>query len=456
MKHLTPQIIAEITGGRYVGGEGMRHIRVRGAVRDNRDVMPGNLFVCFKGSRADGHSYAKNAFEAGASCCLTERELPDAAGPYVIVGSTAEAIRTIGEYHRSLFDIPVIGITGSVGKTTAKELVAAALGARYRVLKTEKNLNNELGVPLTLLAIDEQHEAAVIEMGISGFGEMSRLAQMVRPDFFIITKIGYAHLEALGDLNGVLRAKTEAFACMKPDGIAIVNGDDELLLGYDPGLRKVTYGLGEHNDVCLKDIGGRFSCVVKSQESRLTTPPFEIKIPAYGKHIAELAGAAVAAGLLLGLTGAEIAEGLTAYEPISGRADITKTGYITLIDDCYNANPNSVKAALASLSELSSPRVAILGDMLELGPQSADLHRQIGIFAAGSHVDRLICCGDMAIFIYEGFISASGGKEAMHYRTKAELMAMLHRLIKKDDTVLVKASNGMQFNEIAQRLMLMG
>ena len=445
MEHLTPQIIAEITGGCYHGDGSLAQTRIKGAARDNRDVKPGNLFVCIKGARADGHAFANKAFESGAACCLAERELADAQGPYVSVGSTLEAIKTIGAYHRKLFDIPVIGITGSVGKTTCKELVAAALGAKLNVLKTMKNLNNELGVPLTLLSIDEQHEAAVIEMGISGFGEMSRLAQMVSPDYFIITKIGHAHLETLGDLSGVLRAKTEAFAYMKEDGVAILNGDDDLLRGYDPGIGKVMFGLKERN-----------------------AAQAALPASAYGSHIAEMAGAAVAAGQLLGLTEAEIARGLSSYEPIEGRANVIDTGRITLIDDCYNANPDSVIAALISLSKLASPRVAILGDMLELGERSDELHRQVGASAAHNGVDRLICCGDKALFIYEGFVTCAGGEkicgkpgfsagsrkcgEAKHYPSKASLIADLPALIKKGDTVLVKASNGMKFDEIARLL----
>ena len=478
MNHLTPQKIAEITGGEYVGNESSRFARIVGAVRDNREVKAGNLFVCIQGKRVDGHSFANSAFESGAACCLVERRLPDATGPYVITESSLEAIKIIAAYHRSLFGIPVIGVTGSVGKTTAKELIAAALGMKFRVLKTLKNLNNELGVPLTLLSLNEQHEVAVVEMGISDFGEMSRLAKMVRPDYFVITKIGYAHLEALGDLHGVLRAKTEAFAHMKASGVAILCGDDELLWNYDPGMRRVTYGTNERNDIivsnarpegtgaitCDLSTGGLFSGILSEQQGS-RPDVFRLRIPAYGGHIAELAGAAAAVGLLLGLTEPEIAHGLLAYEPVGSRANVTDTGMMTLIDDCYNANPNSVRAALTSLSAIAGHRVAILGDMLELGTQSNELHREIGVFAARCGIDRLICCGDKASFIHDGYITAGGmiggndnnsesESKAHYYPTKEKLIADLPALIKKDDAVLVKASNGMKFNEIAHFLRL--
>ena len=445
MKHLTPQIIARITGGRYMGNEGARDICVVGAVRDNRDVDPGNLFVCIKGERVDGHSFANSAFESGASCCLAEKNIPDAKGPYVVVDSTLEAIKKIGAYHRSLFDIPVVGLTGSVGKTTAKELVAAALGAKFRVLKTPGNLNNELGVPLTLLSLDENHEAAVIEMGISDFGEMSRLAEMVQPDIFIITMIGYSHLKELGDLKGVLRAKTEAFSYMKPDGVAILNGDDELLWGYDPGVRRITYGLQGRNDFRAENIRTRGTDAVMldivSDSGR-----FIAEIPSYGSHLAPLALSAAAVGRLLGMIDDEIRQGLLSFSPVGGRSNVTDTGNIILIDDCYNANPNSMKAALSSLSVLQGRRVAFLGDMLNLGEQSAELHREIGAFAAEKGVNSLICCGTEASFIYEGYKSAGVG-EAYYYPAKAELIADMSGLIKKGDAVLVKASNSMKFEE---------
>ena len=445
MKHLTPQIIAEITGGEYIGDESTSNIRIAGAARDSHDVKQGNLFVCIPGKRVDGHSFANSAFEQGAACCLAERHIPDAKGPYVIVKSTLEAIKTVGGYYRSLFDIPVIGITGSVGKTTAKELIASALGAKYRILKTAANLNNELGVPLMLLSINERHDAAVIEMGISDFGEMSRLAEMVRPDFFVITNIGYSHLEGLKDLNGVLRAKTEVFSFMQPDGVAVLNGDDELLCGYDPGIKRILFGLGKHNDfrvenICAEGVDA-VTCDVVSSTGR-----FSVRIPAYGSHLALLSLPAAIICRLLGQTDEEIARGLLAYAPVGGRSNVSYTGYITLINDCYNANPNSVEAALTSISALPERRVAILGDMLGLGEQSDDLHRKVGNIAARTGLDALICCGDRASFIYEAYKSAGGGA-AWYYADKTVLMEALPELIEKGDAVLVKASHDMRFEE---------
>ena len=454
MKYLTPQIIAEVTGGKFVGDISARSIRVMGASKDDREVRPGNLFICIHGARVDGHSFANSAFESGAACCLAEHTIPNAQGPYILVASTIAAVKELGGFYRSLFDIPIIGITGSVGKTTTKEMTASVLGAKFKVLKTQENMNNELGVPLTLLSLDASHEAAVVEMGISEFGAMSRLAKMVRPGICTITKIGYSHIETLGSLRGVLKAKSEVFKYMDQNGVAVLNGDDELLQKYDPGMRKILFGLGEHNDIRAENIRANSTREVLfdivSDKGR-----FEASVPSYGNHLAPAALAAAAAGRLLGLTDEEITRGLLAYSPVSGRANVTDTGFITLIDDRYNANPNSVKSALSSLSALPKRHVAILGDMLELGSQSEQLHRDTGAYAARNGVDCLICCGNMAEFTYEGYVSA-GGNFAYFYPIKDELITAIPELIKEGDAVLVKASHGMKFEELLPVLIRTG
>ena len=446
MKRLTPQIIADVTGGQYVGNEKSRNDPVTGAVRDNRDVKKGNLFICICGARVDGHTFANSAFDSGAACCLAEKTLPEAKGPYVLVESTLEAIKTLGEYYRSLFDIPVVGITGSVGKTTAKEIFAAVLGNKLNVLKTEMNMNNELGVPLTLLSLNEDHEVAVIEMGIRDFGDMRVLAQMVRPDIFVMTKIGYSHIVELGDLQGVLKAKTEAFAYMKPTDIAVLNGDDELLWGYDPGMRKITFGLEERNDVRAINVSAES---INSVEFDIVSEKdsFHVKMPAYGSHLAALAPAAVIIGRLLGMTDDEISNGFLSYAPVEGRSNVSKINGITLIDDCYNANPNSVKAALTSIKALPGRRIVILGDMFNLGEHSKEMHHEVGVFAAQSGINCLLCHGERAWDIYDGYKS-SGGEDPHFYQLLTELIEDIPKQIKKDDTILVKASRGMHFERL--------
>lgn len=454
MKPVTLEKIAEVTGGKYCGPRQKRRERITGVCTDNRNVERGNLFICIKGARVDGHDFALDAAERGAACRLSERELEDGY-PYVLVDSTLKALRDLAEWYRGLFKIPVIGVIGSVGKTTAKELIAAVLSREKYVLKTPANLNNEIGVPLTLLSLREEHEAAVVEMGISDFGEMRRLSKMAKPDICVMTTIGYCHLEKLGDLNGVLKAKSEVFEYMKPDSVAIVNGDDELLRAFKPSVRKIMFGMNDGNDVRAENVENLgfdgVSCDVCYGDSRIFT-----LIPAFGTHIVYGALAAAAVGRELGIKEENILRGIADYHPVGGRANVIDTGFITLIDDCYNANPNSMAAAIRSLSSLRSlssiqgKRVAILGDMKELGHDSAELHREIGRFAAQMKIDLLICCGDEAASIYDGFKEKS--ENGHYFSTKEELYPVLGTFIERGDIVLVKASHSMDFEDIVERL----
>lgn len=445
MKPLTLEDIAGATGGEYIGPREAAGNTISSVVRDNREVTEGALFVAIKGERADGHDYIAPAFKMGAACCLSEKDVPEAGGPYVKVKSTLQALKDLGEYYRSLFSIPVVGVIGSVGKTTAKEMTAAVLSAKLNVLKTSVNLNNEIGVPLTLLRLREEHQAAVIEMGISEFGEMERLAKMVRPDICIMTNIGYCHLENLGDLNGVLKAKTEVFKYMKHSGLAIMNGDDALLRGYAPNTRKLTFGLGEANDWRAENVVSRgmetVSCDISGGGMKL-----HADIPAYGGHIVMAALPAAAAGASLGLTAEEIRRGIESYAVTGGRANVIKTGYLTIIDDCYNANPNSVAAAINSLRAVPGRRIAVLGDMKELGKNSGELHREIGCLCAQKGIDRIICTGEKAKYICEG----CGGGE--YFEDMESLLEKLPELTARGDTVLVKASHSMGFSRIVDRL----
>jgi UDP-N-acetylmuramoyl-tripeptide--D-alanyl-D-alanine ligase len=451
MKPLTLETITKVTGGKYFGEDTQRLTAITGVVHDNREAYKGCLFIAIKGERADGHNFTNKAFDAGAACCLAERSLEQPHGPYILVESTLRALQALGEYYRSLFDIPVIGVTGSVGKTTAKEMTAAVLSQKFNVLKTPENLNNEIGVPLTLLSLQAEHEAAVIEMGISGFGEMNRLAKMVKPDICLMTAIGYCHLEQLGDLNGVLSAKSEVFKSMKPTSLAVVNGDDALLRDFDPGIQKITFGLELRNDYRAENIEtlgvSGVTCDIIGDKTHIN-----VLIPAFGSHMVLAALPAAVIGKHLGLTDEEIRLGLLNYTAVGGRANIMDTGYITLIDDCYNANPNSVTASILSLCTLKGRKVALLGDMMELGRETDALHRDIGILAGKSGVDCLICCGARAESIYKGLISSQAEIEAWHFPLKSALLSILPSLIKKGDNVLVKASHSMHFEEITEAL----
>ena len=436
-------------GGRYMGDEAALEREVTFVTSDSRTAGPGALFVAFKGARVDGHDYMAGCLEKGAVCCISEREPAAGETPCIVVDSSLRAIGAIAAWHRSRFDIPVVGITGSVGKTTTKEMIASVLGQRFNTHRTEKNFNNELGVPWTLLRLEDQHQVSVVEMGISGFGEMRRLTQIVRPTVAVFTVIGEAHLEFLGDRAGVLRAKGEIFEGMGPDGLAVLNGDDDLLVNCHPNMRRVLYGRGAHNDVRAEDIrpegaeGIRFTV-------RHPGGAFEARVPGYGVHLVNAALAAAAVGLEFGLTGDEIAAGLANYHTVGDRARVVEAGDITVIADCYNANPTSVRAAIDSLSRMEGRKVCVLGDMLELGEEKELLHRGVGEYAVRGGADLVIGCGPLSRNTVEAAREAGG--EAMWFETKEAFLAREAEILRPGDRVLVKASLSMAFKQIADGL----
>ncbi len=449
MRGINVKQAAAITGG-SLSGRGDAECELRGLVIDSRLVREGFAFAAIAGEHVDGHDYVEKAFELGASCCIVEHDIPDVSGCLIVVDSTAKAMARLAEAYRKTLDIPVIGITGSVGKTTAKEMVSAVLSQRFKVLKTDKNFNNELGVPLTIFRIEPEHEAAVIEMGISDFGEMSRLAQMVRPTDAVYTLIGNAHLDRLHDRQGVFRAKTEMLEYMPDDGTVFLNADDDLLSACSCRPSRVFYGLGDKADIRAENIktdgAALQSCDIISGKRRI-----HVSIPAYGRHMvyAALEGAAV--GMKFGLRDDEIIRGIAAYETVGRRANVIDTGYITIIDDCYNANPDSVKCAIDSMSDSTGRRVCVLGDMLEMGTARAERHADIGRYAAVHGVELLLCIGEMS----ENTARAAEGIASLHFEDNASLIAALPELIKKCDTVLVKASHSMKLEEISEALKLL-
>ena len=437
MKDMTIFSAARAAGGSVTGCG--QDAPLSGGVIDSREAGPGLMFCALPGERADGHEYMRSALEKGAACCLATHVPEGVTGPVILVDDVRSAMAKIAGACRDRLGIPVVGITGSSGKTTAKEMCAAVLSQKYNTLKTEKNFNNELGVPLTLFRIGPEHGAAVVELGINHFGEMSRLGAMAKPDIAVYTLIGRSHLEALGDLDGVLRAKGELVEHMPPDGMLIVNGDDEKLAAWRPARRKLTFGLGEGCDVRGVGFAPRgaegSALTVLAGERRI-----ELFLPAYGRHLAYAALAAAAVGIELGLSDGQIAAGAADYAPVGRRARIIETPSLTVIDDCYNANPDSVKMAIASAGALGGRLVCILGDMLELGEQSEQMHREVGEAARAAG----------ALLLTAGERSAAMGGE--HFASKAELISALPRLLKRGDRVLVKASHSMAFEEISDAL----
>ncbi len=451
MKPITLQEVAMACCGTLHGNP---DAVITSIVTDSRKAGKGSLFAAIKGARVDGHRFIPAVAEQGAVCVLCE-EKPDTDIAYIKVESTLVALKGIAEYYRSLFTIPFIGITGSVGKTSTKEFISAVLAQKYNVHKTGGNFNNELGVPITLFGLEEEHEVAVIEMGISGFGEMTRLSKMVRPDICVITNIGYCHLENLGDRDGVLRAKTEMFQYLSADGTIILCHDDDKLRTVTDyhGIRPTFYGTGNDEyraeNITEKGLDG-IGCTL-IHRSRTDDPDdnarIDVTIPTMGRHNVLNALCAMAVGTQLGLTPEEIKRGLESFENVGSRNHIIKTDTLTIIDDCYNANPTSTKAGLDTLSKLSGRKIAILGDMKELGADEIALHREVGAYAKEVGIDMLVAVGPLSEATAEGY-----GKGAYYYPTVERCIDRLKRYLLPGDTILVKASHSMRFERIVEAL----
>ncbi len=442
MRKLSLENIISACRGDYYGDTGLLRREISAVTTDSRKIEPGCLFAAIKGERVDGHDFIPAVMEAGAICAIGE-VVPEGLRPFIKVRNTVSALQDIAEFYRMQFDIPIIGVTGSVGKTTAKEMLASVLAQKYCVHKTAGNFNNELGVPLTVFGLREEHTAAVIEMGISHFGEMSLLTRIVKPDHGLFTVIGHAHLEFLGDRAGVLRAKSEMVECLTARGKVFCSGDDDMLVSADFVREKITYGMNENCAVRAENIAidsdGCAAFTLRSGERS-----FPVILKSFGEHLISAALAAAAVGMELGLTDAQIAAGIAAYEPVGSRSRLIKTGKISIIDDCYNSNPSSLASSLRSLSRMAGRKVALIGDMLELGENAAALHADCGALAKSLGIE-VITLGALSTHA----AAAAGGR---HFQSREALIAALPELIHEGDCVLVKASHSMHFEELSEVL----
>ena len=442
MENMTVMRAAGLCGGELSENAGADEL-LRNIVIDSREVMPGDLFAAYRGEHTDGHNYIPAAFERGAACCLAEYMPEGVCRPVIVVPNVQQALEKLAKSYRAEFTIPMIGVTGSVGKTTAKEMLASVLSRRYSTLKTEGNLNNQIGVPMMLARLNNTVQAAVIEMGISGFGEMTALAEMVRPTAAVFTVIGHAHLEFLHDLDGVLRAKTEMLALMPDDAPVVVNGDDEKLRSLQCLQPKITFGLGLHNDFraeALHAEGNEISCDIVGAGRRIP-----VRIPAFGQHHVYAALAAAAVGVLHGLTDDEITAGVAEFRNVGRRGELIRTPFVTMIDDSYNANPDSVKSGIDSLMQLPGKRhICILGDMLELGGGSGDMHAEVGSYAAGRGADLVLTAGR-----YGPDTARGAGNRGLCFDSRDALIQSLPELLCEGDCLLVKASKGSHFEEVS-------
>ena len=448
MQILSINDIAKATGGKIICGsdKGVIHAITTDSRQADKDV----LFIPLKGERADGHDYIPSALDKGA-VSISEREI-DSDKTVIKVADTRLALGDIARYYKAKYVVPTVSITGSVGKTTTKDLVYAVIAEKYKTHKTPNNFNNDIGVPLTVFGIEKEHEAAVIEMGMNHFGEISYLAGIVKPDVAIITNIGMSHIENLGSQEGIFKAKMEITENFTEANTLIVNGDDKFLGNIsDTPYKLVKFGMSDTNDVYAKDIenkglsGMDFTVVHPDGEFRCS-----LKQP--GEHNIYNALAAVCAGLNMGLAECEIARGIENCVYTSSRLEISEHNGMEIINDCYNSSPDSVRAALRVMANtLKSRKVAVLGDILEMGEYAKDAHFDLGKTVKDMGIDFLITAGSNAKYIAEGAKSL-GMENVVSYATTDELVSDINNLVKPDDCILVKASHGMEFYKVTEAI----
>lgn len=416
---------------------------------DSRDVDGETLFVALKGERFDANDFVGEVLEKGAKAVVCSR-FDGNDERVLLVEDTGKALLDIAKGYREKFKIPVIALTGSVGKTTSKGMIYAVVSKKYNTLKTAGNLNNEIGVPKTLFGLEESYEAAVIEMGMNHFGEISVLSKTVQPDIAVITNVGTAHIENLGSREGILKAKLEIRDGMKKDTPLIVNGDNDMLASFSSDEFKIIrFGLDKDNDMYAENIvqtpdGNRFTAVYGDEKA-------EVFVPAVGLHNVYNALCAMCVGAVLGYTLKESAEGVADFESEGMRQKVREVRGMTFIEDCYNANPDSMSAALETLKTLKKTRtIAVLSDMLELGSYSEKAHREVGEKTAQTGCDYVFTFGEQAKNISES--ASENGVNAKAFSDKAELTKYLDGFLKEGDTVLFKGSRGMKTEEIFKTL----
>lgn len=414
---------------------------------DTRKIQTGSLFVCLRGERFDGHSFASQAAQLGAAALLVDHPV-DADVPQLVVTDTGKALLQLAGWYRRRFQLPVVGLTGSVGKTTTKEFIALVLGAKYNTLKTQGNLNNEIGVPQMLFRLEDSHTAAVIEMGMNHFGEISRLTRAVAPTVGLITNIGVSHIENLGSRAGILQAKLEILEGMAPDAPLIVNMDNDMLRTVKLGDRPLlTFAIDDQSaDFTATDIAEQGSTTTFTVHHSTFTQP--VTIPTVGIHNVYNALAAMAVGYVTGVDPAAAASALANYVPAGMRQNLVQVGGVQVIEDCYNASPDSMRAALQTLGKLPvHRRYAVLGAMLELGDYAKEAHTQVGKMAAENGIDGVLAYGADAAYIVEAAKQA-GLENARLFDTKEALAQALAQQVQPGDGVLFKGSRGMHLEDV--------
>lgn len=448
MRRFTTEEIAAATGGVASG-----HAEVTSVVIDNREARPGSLFIAIKGERLDGHQFIEAAIEAGATAVLVHKDV-ECKVPTIRVDDTTEAFLALATSYRLEYDIPVVALTGSVGKTTTKEMIWCVLNARFHAHKTYKNWNNEIGLPKVLLQLEPEHTALVLELGMNHKGEIANLSKHALPDVGVITNVGVSHIENLGSREGILAAKLELLEGMKPGSPLLLNKDNDMLSTVRlPDYNIVWFGIHDETaDLLAKDI----TYLDDSTTFKAVTPKGEtlVELPTTGEHNVYDALAAIGAGLQLDIPLEDCAKALKNYRPAGMRENVVEKGGVTVIEDCYNASPDSMKAMAETLTLKGAPgrrKIAVIGDMLELGDYSEEAHALAGQYMAEAGIDLLITYGPLSKY------AAASAREhgllrVFDFTDKEDLIRKLTDMLKPGDVVAVKGSRGMQMEEIIQKI----
>ncbi len=445
MKILKLSEIAAACKGKY-----NTEAKISSVAIDTRKIEPGCLFICIIGENHDAHEFVGDAFKAGAAAVMVSEDI-GVDGPYVRVKDTSKAMMDLAAYYRNMFKIPVVGITGSVGKTTAKEFTALALSAKYKTEKTMGNLNNNIGLPQTIFSITGETQAAVVEMGMNHFGEISNLSKTLKPNVGVITNIGVSHIENLGSQEGILKAKLEILDGMPKDCPLVLNYDDELLKNVKVDGHKIySFSVNSPSDfkaVNIKEQGYNTSFDVVYNGKK-----YGVVIPTVGIHNVYNALSAIAVAVILDVDIKSAANELIKYEPVGMRQRIKKVAGITVIEDCYNASPDSMAAALKTLSTAGTGRkIAVLGDMLELGQHAKKAHSDVGAAAAAEKIDYLLVMGENSKYMVSSAKKA-GLKNAYYFENAIDLENFLFETAKVGDSVLFKASRKLKFENILESM----
>ena len=443
----TLQEVLAATEGRCISPTGQQTFS--GVSTDSRTLPAGALYIALSGEKFDGHDYAAEAITKGAAGIVVSRVLPLTVGmPVILVADCRKALQDLARFHRCRFQVPLIAVTGSNGKTSTKDMIAAVLSTSLNVLKTEANFNNEIGLSQTLLRLDASHQAVVVEMGMRGRGEIAELASIALPTVGVVTNVGETHLERLGTVANIAAAKAELVEALPPTGVAVLNADDELVLAMraKTAARVITYAVRNSAEVTATDIAQTAQQV--SFQFTADGGRFSVTVPLPGLHTVYNALAAITVGRLLGLTEEKIAAGLAGYQPGKMRLNIRQYEQVTVIDDTYNASPLSMAAAIDVLAGIAKGRkIAAIGDMLELGTVAAVAHEKVGVHLATAGAAIVITVGEMASHAATA-AAQHGVMTVVACQDHGQAVAALKQLLQAGDTLLIKGSRGMQMEKL--------